>query len=228
MYQRKLLLEENLLDISAAGELTMMMRLRDLHHAMRHCEHSIWKFVNSMILDVYLGQTQSHLPSTFYSDLPLWMSDRTPNWPGALKKTNFQIHSCHPQSGSNPGPWILTTGTVLYQLSWVEAVTHPITNTAQWCLTSVMYEIPVYQLYHSATDKSLGWGTTLLSCVLQSFQIVVGSWKIVYHAFPCQKAFVWTGLAAKIICASYRCLSHHCDCAPSQCTSHMLRLSLNR
>ena len=96
------------------------------------------------------------------------MSDRTPNWPGALKKTNFQIHSCHPQSGSNPGPWILTTGTVLYQLSWVEAVTHPITNTAQWCLTSVMYEIPVYQLYHSATDKSLGWGTTLLSCVLQS------------------------------------------------------------
>ena len=96
------------------------------------------------------------------------MSDRTPNWPGALKKTNFQIHSCHPQSGSNPGPWILTTGTVLYQLSWVEVVTHPITNTAQWCLTSVMYEIPVYQLYHSATDKSLGWGTTLLSCVLQS------------------------------------------------------------
>ena len=58
--------------------------------------------------------------------------------------------------------------SVLYQLSWVEAVTHPITNTAQWCLTSVMYEIPVYQLYHSATDKSLGWGTTLLSCVLQS------------------------------------------------------------
>ena len=57
---------------------------------------------------------------------------------------------------------------MLYQLSWVEAVTHPITNTAQWCLTSVMYEIPVYQLYHSATDKSLGWGTTLLSCVLQS------------------------------------------------------------
>ena len=82
------------------------------------------------------------------------MSDRTPNWPGALKKTNFQIHSCHPQSGSNPGPWILTTGTVLYQLSWVEAVTHPITNTAQWCLTSVMYEIPVYQLYHSVTGKS--------------------------------------------------------------------------
>ena len=97
------------------------------------------------------------------------MSDRTPNWPGALKKTNFQIHSCHPQSGSNPVPWILTTGTVLYQLSWVEAVTHPITNTAQCCLTSVMYEIPVYQLYHSATDKSLGWGTTLLSCVLQSW-----------------------------------------------------------
>ena len=58
--------------------------------------------------------------------------------------------------------------SVLYQLSWVEAVTHPITNTAQWCLTSVMYEIPVYQLYHLATDKSLGWGTTLLSCVLQS------------------------------------------------------------
>ena len=58
--------------------------------------------------------------------------------------------------------------SVLYQLSWVEAVTHPITYTAQWCLTSVMYEIPVYQLYHSATDKSLGWGTTLLSCVLQS------------------------------------------------------------
>ena len=58
--------------------------------------------------------------------------------------------------------------SVLYQLSWVEAVTHPITNTAQCCLTSVMYEIPVYQLYHSATDKSLGWGTTLLSCVLQS------------------------------------------------------------
>ena len=57
---------------------------------------------------------------------------------------------------------------MLYQLSWVEAVTHPITNTTQCCLTSVMYEIPVYQLYHSATDKSLGWGTTLLSCVLQS------------------------------------------------------------
>ena len=57
---------------------------------------------------------------------------------------------------------------MLYQLIWVEAITHPITNTAQCCLTSVMYEIPVYQLYHSATDKSLGWGTTLLSCVLQS------------------------------------------------------------
>ena len=56
-----------------------------------------------------------------------------------------------------------------YFLQWrVEAVTHPITNMAQWCLISVMYEIPVYQLYHSATDKSLGWGTTLLSCVLQS------------------------------------------------------------
>ena len=40
--------------------------------------------------------------------------------------------------------------SVLYQPSWVKAVTHPITDTVQCCVTSVMYEIPIYQLYHSA------------------------------------------------------------------------------
>ena len=52
-------------------ELTMMMRLRDFY-IMQCATASIALEVSKFNdLDVYLGQTQFYLPSTFDSDLPL-------------------------------------------------------------------------------------------------------------------------------------------------------------
>ena len=65
----------------------------------------------------------------------------------SFKEDKFPDLLMPPPVGFEPGTLNFNNRyLVLYQQSWVEAVTHPITNTAQCCLTSVMYEILVYQL----------------------------------------------------------------------------------